>query len=208
MSSQADNRRPRRRASRLPYVIALFLLGVLIVTPWFLRGRFQAVASGTAAPDFTVTNLAGEPVSLADYRGKVVLLNVWATWCAPCRQEMPSMERLYGAVRALPNGGDFEILAISIDATKENPNPVYGGVTEDELAAFAAELRLTFPIVHDPSGSVEQIYQTTGVPESFLVGRDGLIYKKVAGPTEWDATPNLELIKSLLEREWSGADTR
>jgi peroxiredoxin len=208
MSSQAENRPPRRRASRLPYVIALFLLGVLVVTPWFLRGRFQPVVSGTPAPEFSATNLRGEPVSLTDYRGKVVLLNVWATWCAPCRQEMPSMERLYDAVKALPGGEDFEILAISIDATKENPNPIYGGVTSADLEGFASELGLTFPIVHDPDGTVEDVYQTTGVPESFLVGRDGLIYKKVAGPTEWDAVPNVELIKSLLEREWSSAEAR
>lgn len=207
MASQAENRPPRRRASRLPYVIALFLLGLLIVVPWVLRGRFQPVVSGTAAPEFAVTNLAGEPARLADYRGKVVLLNVWATWCEPCRQEMPSMERLYTTVRALPHGEDFEILAISVDATKDRPNTL-GGVTKEELEAYAAELGLTFPIFRDPAGSVQQIYQTTGVPESFLVGRDGLIYKKVAGPTEWDATPNLELIKSLLEREWSGAQVR
>jgi peroxiredoxin len=208
MSSQAENRPPRRRASRLPYVVALFLLGLLIVMPWVLKDRFQPVVSGAPAPDITVTNLLGEPVRLADYRGKVVLLNVWATWCEPCRKEMPSMERLYTTVKALGGGEDFEILAVSIDATKESPNPLYGGVTREELEAYVGELGLTFPIVRDPAGDVQEVYQTTGVPESFLVGRDGIIYKKRAGPEEWDATPNVELIKSLLEREWSGAQDR
>src|SRR5262245_43433976 len=121
VSRDSESRPVRRRASRLPYLIGMMFLGVLIVTPWFLRGRFQAVASGSAAPEFTVTNLKGESVQLSDYLGKVVLLNVWATWCEPCRTEMPSMERLYKTVRALPNGEDFEILAISIDASKERP---------------------------------------------------------------------------------------
>jgi thiol-disulfide isomerase/thioredoxin len=176
--------------------------------PWVLRGRFQPVASGTPAPDFAVTDLKGEPVRFADYRGKVVLVNVWATWCAPCRQEMPSMERLYEAVRALPKGSDFEILAVSIDALKERPNPLYGGVTSAELEAYANELGLTFPIVHDPEGRIQKIYQTTGVPESFLVGRDGIIYKKRAGQEEWDAATNVELIRSLLARDASGAEVR
>jgi cytochrome c biogenesis protein CcmG/thiol:disulfide interchange protein DsbE len=205
----ASGTRPaRRRASRLPYLLALLLLGALIVTPWFLRGRFQPVVSGTAAPEFAVTNLQGEPVSLEDYRGKVVLLNVWATWCEPCRQEMPSMERLYTRVRQLPAGQDFEILAISIDATKEKPNAIYGGATIEDLQAYAREIGFTFPIVRDPEGRVQQIYQTTGVPESFLVGRDGIIYKKHAGPTEWDSAPNLALIEDLLQRDRSVADTR
>jgi peroxiredoxin len=200
MPTQAENRPVRRRASRRPYAVALLLLGVLVVVPWFLRDRFQPVISGSEAPDYAVTNLSGEPERLADYRGKVVLLNVWATWCEPCRAEMPSMERLYEIVRKMPGGDDFEILAVSIDAARERPNPIYGGVTPEDLRAFADELELTFPIVRDPEGGIQRVYQTTGVPESFLIGRDGIIYKKHAGPTDWDAVPNVELIRSLLAR--------
>jgi thiol-disulfide isomerase/thioredoxin len=186
----------------------LLSLGVLIVTPWFLRDRFQPVVTGSRAPEFLVTTLEGQPVRLADYSGKVVLLNVWATWCEPCRKEMPSMERLYAAVRALPHGEDFEILAISIDATKERPSAIYGGATADELRAYAASLGLTFPIVRNPDGDIQQTYQTTGVPESFLVGRDGVIYKKRAGEEQWDAALNVELIEDLLQRDRPVADTR
>jgi peroxiredoxin len=208
MSSERETRPPRRRSSRLPYAIALLFLGVLVVLPWVFRGRFQPVTSGSPAPDLSVTNLAGEPVRLADYRGKVVLLNVWATWCEPCRAEMPSMERLVHVVRGLPGGEDFEILAVSIDASKERPNAVYGGVTADELKAFAQQLGVTFPLVRDPEGKVQSIYQTTGVPESFLVGRDGVIYKKYAGPTEWDGSAHVNLIRNLLERDATGAEAR
>lgn len=110
------------------------------------------------------------------------------------------MERLYEKVRAMPGGEDFEILAVSIDALRERPNPIYGGATTEDLREFAASMQLTFPIVRDPEGGIQDSYQTTGVPESFLVGRDGIIYKKHAGPTEWDATPNVELIRTLLDR--------
>ena len=208
MSSEREVRPPRRRSSRLPYAIALLFLGVLVVLPWVFRGRFQPVTSGSPAPDLSVTNLAGEPVRLADYRGKVVLVNVWATWCEPCRKEMPSMERLVNVVRALPRGEDFEILAVSIDASKERPNAIYGGVTADELKDFAHQLGVTFPLVRDPEGKVQRIYQTTGVPESFLVGRDGVIYQKYAGPTEWDGTVYVNLIRNLLERDATGAEAR
>ena len=208
VSPEPGSRPQRRRASRTPYLIALAFLGVLIVTPWFLRDRFKPVETGTAAPEFLVTNLQGEPVRLADYRGKVVLLNVWATWCGPCRQEMPSMERLRAEVRALPRGEDFEILAISVDATKEKPNAIYGGATNDDLLAFASEVGFTFPILRDPDWTVEKIYQTTGVPESFVVGRDGIIYKKRAGEEQWDAQTNVELIRGLLERDPAATDSR
>jgi hypothetical protein len=121
---------------------------------------------------------------------------------------MPSMERLYGEVRGLPSGEDFEILAVSVDASKESPNPLRGGVTTDDLESFARQFGLTFPLVHDPEGRIERAYQTTGVPESFLVGRDGIIYKKRAGPEEWDGAVNVALIRSLLERERPGAEAR
>jgi peroxiredoxin len=173
-------------------------MGALIVFAWLGQGTFQPVIAGEEAPDFSVYNLAGEPVHLSDYRGKVVLLNVWATWCAPCRQEMPSLERLYHEVREMPRGEDFEILAVSVDATSETPDALGRGVEAGDLEAFARELGLTFPIVHDTPGRLQTLYQTTGVPESFVVDRNGVIFYKYAGPMEWDAPQHLELIRRLL----------
>jgi len=137
--------------------------------------------------------MKGEPVALSDYRDRVVLLNVWATWCEPCRYEMPSMQRLYEAI------GDpgFEILAVSIDAPIGKTDAA--GRPGGDLGAFAKEYGLTFTILHNPSGDIQRTYQTTGVPESFLIGRDGLIYRKVAGPTEWDLPVNKELVRRLLD---------
>jgi peroxiredoxin len=199
MPTERAQSQERRRHSRLPYALALLVMGALIVVAWLAQGTFRPVVAGEPAPDFQVTNLAGEPVHLSDYRGKVVLLNVWATWCAPCRVEMPSLERLYHQVRQMPGGEDFEILAVSVDASVENPDPLGRGVKAQDLEAFAKELSLTFPILHDAPGRLQTLYQTTGVPESFIVDRDGLIFQKFGGPDEWDAPKHLELIRRLLE---------
>lgn len=109
------------------------------------------------------------------------------------------MQRLYDSVRAEPGGEDFEIVAVSVDASSERPDPFGRGVRRADLVDFARELDLTFPIVHDPAGDIQDIYRTIGVPESFLVGRDGVIYKKVSGATQWDAPQYRELIRRLLE---------
>jgi cytochrome c biogenesis protein CcmG, thiol:disulfide interchange protein DsbE len=122
----------------------------------------------------------------------VVLVNIWATWCGPCRTEMPSMERLYKKL----GDEDFEIMAVSIDA--ELGFFDRAGNAGGDIKAFADSLGLTFPLLHNPSGDIQRLYRTTGVPETFLIGRDGIIYKEVAGGTEWDAPDHQELIQRLL----------
>lgn len=103
------------------------------------------------------------------------------------------MQRMY---ESLASHDDFEILAISVDAPLGEVD--VGGRAGGDLAAFAEEFGLTFPILHNPAGDIQRVYQTTGVPESFVIGRDGLIYKKIAGPTDWDAEANVELVRRLL----------
>ena len=182
----------KRAFYKSPYLWAAAAAAMVVVIAWVGRENYQPVITGTSAPDFEVTDMSGNPVHLSDFKGRVVLVNVWATWCAPCRDEMPSMQRLYEALADT----DFEILAVSIDAKagERSADGQIGG----NVKAFADELGLTFSILHDPDGKVSQIYQTTGVPETFLIGRDGLIYKKVAGGTEWDAPVNQELVRRLL----------
>jgi len=182
-----------KRLVRSPYLWTILAVVTVVTVAWVGRERYRPVLAGAMAPDFTVTTLDGDEVSLSDYRGRVVLLNVWATWCLPCREEMPSMERLYKAI-----GDDrFEILAVSIDARAGETD--VAGRPGGDLRAFADEFGLTFPILHNPSGSIQRTYQTTGVPESFVIGKDGLIYRKVAGPTEWDLPVNKEHVRRLLE---------
>ena len=183
---------PSTGYSNRPYAYALVGVALLIVVAWMNQDRIQPVTTGTVAPDFEVNDLLGGRVRLSDHRGEVVLVNIWATWCPPCVEEMPSMERLYQKI-----GGDgFEIMAISIDV--EPGGFDLDGNPGGDIQAFADSLGLTFPILHDPSGAIQQLYRTTGVPESFLIGTDGILYKRVAGPSEWDAPEYEELIQRLL----------
>jgi cytochrome c biogenesis protein CcmG/thiol:disulfide interchange protein DsbE len=146
----------------------------------------QRVEVGARAPDFRAVDLAtGDSVSLRErYHGAVTLVNVWATWCVPCRVEMPAMEKVYQAMA--PRG--FRIAAVSIDE----------GSPED-VQAFGRELGLSFDLLQDRSTKVQQIYQTTGVPESFLLNRDGVIVKRVIGAQDWSSAVNRALIERLLD---------
>lgn len=184
-----------KRPSNLPYLLtAVAALGIIVLA-WVGRDWFGSkfVKVGVPAPAFQATTLRGEPAALADYEGKVVLLNVWATWCAPCRVEMPSMERLYQKV----DRDDFEIVAVSVDAAQGSVDA--SGNPGGNIQAFVDSLSLTFPILHDPEGRIQKIYQTTGVPESFVIGRDGIIYQKVTGQTDWDTPEYMEFMGRLLD---------
>lgn len=182
--------------SRAPYVLTVVVLALVVAGAWIGRDRWGPVTAGREAPAFAFPDLAGDTVSLADQRGRVVLVNVWATWCLPCREEMPSMERLYREME----GRDFEILAVSVDRPSR-PGERAGPELRRRIRAFADSMGVTFPILHDPSGRIEELYRTTGVPESFVVGPDGIIYKKVAGATHWDAPQHRDLILRLLDGE-------
>jgi len=146
----------------------------------------EGVSVGARAPDYRAVDLAtGDSVSLRErYRGAVTLVNVWATWCEPCKMEMPAMERVYQALA--PHG--FKIAAISIDVGPP-----------ERVQAFAHDLGLTFDLLQDRSTRVQDIYQTTGVPESFLLNRDGIIVKRVIGAHDWDSPVNRGLIERLLD---------
>lgn len=161
---------------------AFMVLSVLVLMR--LGGQIAPVEVGSRAPAFRAKHLArGDTVSLSDYRGRVVLVNIWATWCLPCRVEMPSIERLH---QALKDSG-FVVLAVSIDQDDERV-----------VKEFAGELGLTFDILHDASGRIQQTYQTTGVPESFLLNRQGVIVRRIIGAMEWDSPVNRLLIGRLL----------
>jgi peroxiredoxin len=145
----------------------------------------QAVAVGAKAPDYRAVDLAtGDSVGLRSrYRGHVTLVNIWATWCVPCKQEMPAMQQLYDSLSAR----GFRIAAVSID--QEGPEVV---------RQFAEDLKLTFDILQDRSGNIQQSYQTTGVPESFLVDATGVIMKRVIGAHNWSSPVNRALVRRLI----------
>lgn len=143
------------------------------------------VEVGGMMPDYDVTDSrTGDPVSLREhYKGSVTLVNIWATWCIPCRTEMPSMQRVY---EELKDQG-FRIAAVSVDDD-----------TDDVVNAFAESYQLTFDILHDRSGGIQKAYQTTGVPESFLVDKNGIIVRRVIGAHDWSSPVNSTLIERLL----------
>ncbi|MBI3580939.1 MAG: TlpA family protein disulfide reductase [Nitrospinae bacterium] len=139
---------------------------------------------GKEAPDFDLPTLGGKRVRLADLKGKVLFINIWATWCLPCREEMPSMEKLYGMLK----GPDFEMIGISVDKDPEK-----------SVAPFVKELGLTFPILLDPASETAAKYKITGVPETYLVAPNGIIIHHLVGPAKWDRPDVVEALKKLVE---------
>lgn len=174
-------------------------LGAAALALWVgigLRGqdRLVPVASGRTAPDLTVSDLEGRPVALSEFRGRVMLLNVWATWCPPCVWEMPAMERLY---RELGDEG-LEVVAVSVDVA--SPAAIGSGRgSGDAVHSFVQERGLTFTVLLDPDRRIERLYQVRGLPTSYLVDRDGVIRRTVLGPAEWDQPPYSEWVRELLE---------
>jgi peroxiredoxin len=166
-------------------VVAVLALGLFLATR-FLGDELFHVEVGHEAPGFTAMTLDAPPQvrTLTDYRGKVVLLNIWATWCPPCREEMPSIQALHETFRAR----GFEVVAVSIDQAGD----------EQKIRDFVREYGLTFDVLHNPDGSIQQIYQTTGVPENFLLGADGTIRKK-AYAQDWNSDANRALVRRLLD---------
>jgi len=143
-----------------------------------------AVKSGDPAPNFQLRDMEGRIVSLSDLRGKVVLLNFWATWCGPCRVEMPAMERLYRTY----DRKDFEILAVSTDAQ---------GVAVTR--PFQQENRLTFPILHDADFRVGLSYGARTLPMTFMVDRQGIVRQHIFGARDWEAPEAHQLIEMLMK---------
>jgi len=160
----------------------LLALGALWAL-WSADSVPPPLEAGRPAPQFTLPRLGGgEPLALESLRGQVVLLNFWATWCKPCEDEMPAMERLYQSLR----GQGFELLAVSVD------------VGDEEVEAFRTRLALTFPILRDPDRKVANRYQSPRFPESWLVGRDGVLVARFIGPRDWDAPEYVGRIRELL----------
>jgi cytochrome c biogenesis protein CcmG, thiol:disulfide interchange protein DsbE len=122
--------------------------------------------------------------SLSDYRGQVLMINVWATWCLPCRVEMPSIEALNKEYA--PKG--LKIIAVSID----DPG------TEPAIRAFVKQYGLTFEVLHDPQGKISDLYDVTGYPETFIVGKDGVIRKKLMSATDWNSPDARSLVDRLI----------
>ena len=144
----------------------------------------NVVRLGEPAPNFQLRDLNGRLVTLSDLRGKVVLLNFWATWCGPCRVEMPAMEQLYRMFQRK----DFEILAVSTDAQ---------GVAITR--PFQQENHLTFPILHDADYRVGLTYGARSLPMTFMIDRQGVVRHQVFGARDWGAPEAQQLVQMLIK---------
>lgn len=177
-------------AARAQWIAVGAIIAVLagaLVVGMALSPELRPVRPGSKAPAFEAINVAtGETVSSSDYEGEVVMLNLWATWCPPCEKEMPSMQRLYEQLG--PSG--LKVVAISVDQ-----------LGSDEVLAWARERGLTFDVLHDRSGRVDRVYQTTGLPETFVIDRNGVIVRKEISAREWDSPSHIEFFQRLLEQE-------
>lgn len=148
---------------------------------------------GSPAPDFRLMDLQGKPVALSDYQGKVVLLNFWATWCGPCRVEMPAMEALY---RGMQSKG-LEILAVSVDQEGT-------AVTRP----FQEALGLSFPILHDQDYEVGLTYGARTLPMTFAIDRKGVIRQLVFGARDWNSPEARSGIEKVLKEPFQEPSQR
>lgn len=164
----------------------LFLIAVVI---YGLLSRPAAPTDSTGPQvhqplaDFTLTDLQGNTVQLSALRGNVVFVNVWATWCPPCVDEMPTIQRLYAHLH--PRG--LQVITVSVDA-----------LGAQVVAPFMRKYQLTFPVLLDPKGTVERLYRTGGVPESFIVDKQGRLVEKIVGPRDWAHPQMLTMFERLM----------
>ncbi|WP_455377780.1 redoxin domain-containing protein [Petrachloros mirabilis] len=176
---------PNRGSSHLLiFAVSAVILAAVFSVVWMQSAKYDPLEVGKPAPDFALYDINDKPYRLSDFRGKVVFLNFWATWCKPCREEMPSMEIL---------NKNFEkeglvILAVSIDRV----------TTAKDIPPFVKGLNLTFPVLIDSWGKTDKPYKRMGVPETFIIDQQGIIREIVIGPRDWTRIDSLKVLTGLL----------
>jgi cytochrome c biogenesis protein CcmG, thiol:disulfide interchange protein DsbE len=175
-----------RKQLAIGCIVLAIVAGIAYGATQYLRKEIFPVQLGSKAPDFKALTLDSIPREkrLADYRGKVLMINVWATWCLPCRVEMPSIEALN---KDYASKG-LKIVAVSID----DPG------TDATIRAFVKQYGLTFEVLHDAQARISEEYDITGYPETFIVGKDGVIRKKLMSATDWNSPEARALVDRLL----------
>lgn len=133
------------------------------------------------APNFTTTNESGDPYTLSDFRGKLVILNFWASWCPPCRKEMPSMERLREKLKGKP----IKLLAVNV------------GEDADTVFEFTGHYPVSFPLLLDRDGAIIQSYPVMGLPTTFIISPKGVVTHRIIGSREWDAPKIMQQLLAM-----------
>lgn len=155
-------------------------IGEIQGNPTFQEEKSQV---GYRAPQFTLRNLQGNLVSLSQYQGRVVVLNFWATWCVPCRVEMPSFEHLYRRYRS----EGLTVLAVSLDK---------GG--DEKVRAFAKQYQLSFPVLLDTDGEAERLYPSLSIPFTYVIDKEGHVAARVDGAKNWESEETFKAVEYLL----------
>jgi len=178
--------------------VTLFVVGLLFFFEHFyeepisvgdvkVKEKFDRVKSsaGYLAPQFTLRNLDGNRVSLDSFKGQVVVLNFWATWCVPCRIEMPAFEKLYRRYRS----EGVTVLGVSLDKG-----------ADEKVRNFVEEYQLSFPILMDLDGKAEKLYPSVSIPFTFVIDKSGRIVARVDGAKNWESKETFEAIEFLLKQ--------
>jgi peroxiredoxin len=172
------------------FVIFIFLLNLPFAAEGgqedlFSKIKISPIKGDKKAPDFSLKDLTGEKVELGQFKGKVIFLNFWATWCSPCKEEMPSMEVLYQQFKEK----NFILLTISVD---------YGGLKP--VQEFINTYHYTFPVLLDPKCKTLNLFQVKGIPTTFIIDKKGRIVGKAVGPRDWKSPEVISLINLLIEK--------
>jgi cytochrome c biogenesis protein CcmG, thiol:disulfide interchange protein DsbE len=165
----------------------LVILALAFGIVWLQSSKYEPLTVGMTAPDFSLPDIEGKTVRLSDYRGKVVFVNFWATWCKPCKEEMPSMEILWENFKS----EDFVMVAISMDRV----------TTKKDIPPFIENMKLTFPILTDSWGQTDKRYKLMGVPETYIIDQNGVLREKVIGPRDWTLKDSVATVVQLLQKQ-------
>ena len=184
----ATNETKRGSAKQIVFLAVIFLCVALFAAGYILKGRKgtggkKIITQGDRAPEFRLPAPDGRQVSLAELRGKVVMVHFWATWCPPCVEELPTLAKLQQDL----TGADFAMLAVSVDEG--------GG---EAVTAFLRKNRLSVPVLLNPDRSIANLYGTFKFPETYLVDREGIVRYKVIGSRDWSDPAALQLLKEMM----------
>lgn len=180
----------KRNLFQVAVLMAALFVGSVGSSVWAHQQAFENMGitkprRERPAPNFSLQNIHGEMVNLEDFRGKPILLNFWATWCEACKEELPSMQRLY---EALSSQG-VEVVAIAIDRKNF-----------DRIKKYAKEYKLTFPVLWDPDQKVRKHYYILGLPTTYLIGPEGKLRGFASGARVWDSPDSIQALTSLKNK--------
>lgn len=186
-SADATTEVKRTNVKQLVFLAVLLLITVVVIAGYVASkkpGRKTPIQSGDRAPEFRLPALDAAQVSLAEYRGKVVMVHFWATWCPPCVEELPTLAQLNKSM----SGKDFVMLAVSVDE---------GGAAS--VAAFLRKNNVQLPVLLDPDHAVASSYGTFKFPETYVVDRGGIVRRKIIGAMDWRDPQALRMLNDILE---------